>query len=206
MVHIERKAHWETVYSTKGETAVSWYQSEPRLSLELIRAVMPARGARIIDVGGGASVLVDRILELPFEKIAVLDISETALGLARLRLGASAQRVEWIVADVTKLQDLGSFDVWHDRAVFHFLTDAANRRSYVELARRTIPCGGHLIIATFSRAGPPKCSGLDVCRYDAGSLGAELGEGFLLMREASELHITPGGSAQSFFYGVFLRQ
>src|SRR5512135_425362 len=113
---LERKAHWENIYSTKGETGVSWYQSEPRLSLELIGAVAPAEGGRIIDVGGGASVLVERLLDLPFGEVAVLDISETALGKAKSRLGGRAERVEWIAADVTEIGNLGTFDVWHDRA------------------------------------------------------------------------------------------
>src|SRR5438105_1053808 len=150
MVLAVRKSHWEKVYSTRGETGVSWYQDEPRLSLELIRAVAPHDGGRIIDVGGGSSVLVDRLLDLPFERIAVLDISEIALGKAKSRLGERASRVEWMAADLTGIQDVGPFDVWHDRAVFHFLTDAMDRRKYVELARRTVPRGGHLIIATFA--------------------------------------------------------
>jgi SAM-dependent methyltransferase len=206
MVTLDRKAHWERVYSTKGEVEVSWYQDEPRLSLELIRAVVPATGGRIIDVGGGTSVLVDRLLELPFEAIAVLDISETALGKARLRLGERARRVRWLSADVTDVDDLGTFDIWHDRAVFHFLTDVSDRKRYVELARRTVPEGGHLIVASFADDGPKRCSNLDVCRYNAESMAAELGEGFSLVREARETHTTPWGSSQAFFYGVFRRQ
>jgi 2-polyprenyl-3-methyl-5-hydroxy-6-metoxy-1,4-benzoquinol methylase len=205
MMAIDRKAHWESVYSTKGDTGVSWYQSEPRLSLELIRSVAPAQGGRIIDVGGGASVLVDWLLDLPFEKIAVLDVSETALRQAKLRLGERADRVDWIVADITEAKALGEFDIWHDRAVFHFLTDAADRRSYVNLARQTVPEGGHLIIASFADDGPKRCSDLDVCRYNAETMGAELGEGFSLVREDRETHTTPWGSSQAFFYGVFHR-
>jgi len=206
MVTLDRKAHWERVYSTKGEAEVSWYQDEPRLSLELIRAVVPATGGRIIDVGGGTSVLVDRLLKLPFEAIAVLDISETALGKARLRLGERARRVRWLSADVTDVDDLGTFDIWHDRAVFHFLTDVSDRKRYVELARRTVPEGGHLIVASFADDGPKRCSNLDVCRYNAESMAAELGEGFSLVREARATHTTPWGSSQAFFYGVFRRQ
>ena len=206
MVTLDRKAHWEQVYSTKGEVEVSWYQDEPRLSLELIRAVVPATGGRIIDVGGGTSVLVDRLLELPFEAIAVLDISGTALGKARLRLGERARRVRWLSADVTDVDDLGTFDIWHDRAVFHFLTDVSDRKRYVELDRRTVPEGGHLIVASFADDGPKRCSNLDVCRYNAESMAAELGEGFSLVREARETHTTPWGSSQAFFYGVFRRQ
>jgi SAM-dependent methyltransferase len=206
MIATDRKDHWEHVYSTKAETGVSWYQDEPRLSLELIGAVAPAVGGRIIDVGGGASVLVDRLLDLPFAEIAVLDISETALGKARARLGGRAERVRWVVADVTEGPELGAFDVWHDRAVFHFLTDAEDRRSYVQLARRTVPEGGHLIIATFAVDGPKRCSDLDVCRYNARSLASELGEGFSIVREARETHTTPWGSSQAFVYGVFRRE
>lgn len=207
MVATDRKAHWESVYSTKGDTGVSWSQSEPRLSLELIRSVAPPARGRIIDVGGGASVLVDRLLDLPFEKIAVLDISEVALSKAKSRLGERARRVEWIAADITEAETLvGTFDIWHDRAVFHFLTDAADRRKYVELARQTVPEGGHLIIASFADDGPKRCSDLDVCRYNAKTMGAELGEGFSLIREAREMHTTPWGSSQAFFYGVFKRQ
>jgi SAM-dependent methyltransferase len=203
MVTLDRKTHWEGVYSTKGETGVSWYQTEPRLSLELIKSVAPAGGGRIIDVGGGASVLVDRLLELPFGEITVLDISETALGKVKARLGQRAERVRWVVADLTEAPDLGTFDVWHDRAVFHFLTDAEDRVKYVQLARRTISEGGHLIVASFADDGPQRCSDLDVCRYNAESMAIELGEGFALVKEARETHTTPWGSRQAFFYGVF---
>lgn len=205
MIATDRKGHWEHVYSTKAETGVSWYQAEPRLSLELIGAVAPAEGGRIIDVGGGASVLVDRLLDLPFGEIAVVDISETALGKAKARLGERAERVRWVVADVAEGPELGTFDVWHDRAVFHFLTDQADRRSYVELARKTVPGGGHLVITTFADDGPTRCSDLDVCRYNARSLASELGAGFSLVREAIETHTTPWGSSQAFVYGVFTR-
>src|SRR3954454_13006981 len=206
MIAADLKDHWETVYSTMAETDVSWYQDEPRLSLELIETVAPSEGGRIIDVGGGASVLVDRLLDLPFGEIAVLDISETALGKARDRLRERAERVRWVVADVTEAPELGTFDVWHDRADFHFLTDPDDRRSYVELARRTVPEGGHLVIATFADDGPKRCSDLDVCRYNARSLASELGEGFSLVRGARETHTTPWDSSQPFFYGVYMRQ
>lgn len=199
----QRAEHWEAVYRTKGETEVSWYQSDPRLSLDLIAGAAPARRGRILDVGGGASVLVDRLLEGSFERVAVLDISETALEKARARLGARADRVEWIVADVTAVDDLGIFDIWHDRAVFHFLTEAADRRRYTDLARRTVINGGHMIIGTFSEAGPKRCSDLDVRRYNATTMAAELGAGFELVKEAGETHTTPWGAHQAFCYGVF---
>jgi SAM-dependent methyltransferase len=205
MVDVDLKGHWEDVYAAKGATGVSWYQREPRLSLELIRAVAPAARGGIIDVGGGASMLVDRLLDLPFERIAVLDIAETALRHARSRLGVQAGRVEWIAADVTEIRGVGTFDVWHDRAVFHFLTDAADRIRYVDLARRTVPEGGHLIIASFADDGPKQCSDLDVRRYNAESMSAELGAEFSLVQEAGETHVTPWETPQGFFYGVFRR-
>jgi SAM-dependent methyltransferase len=208
LVAIDRKTHWENVYSARGEMGVSWYQREPRLALELIRSVAPPCGGRIIDVGGGASVLVDRLLDLPFQTIAVLDIAETALAHSRVRLGERAKRVKWITADITEADDLnlGNFDVWHDRAVFHFLTEAGDRTRYVELARKTVQEGGHIVIASFALDGPHQCSGLDVCRYNAEAMGAEFGEDFSLVREATEAHRTPSGSSQAFFYGVFRRR
>jgi len=199
------KAHWERVYTTKGERELGWFQPDPALSLELIRAVSPGRG-RVIDVGGGASLLVDRLLHSGFERVAVLDISRAALDKARSRLGERANSVRWIEGDLTTVGTVGEFDVWHDRAVFHFLTDPLDRRRYVELAERSIPPGGHLIIATFATKGPPRCSGLEVRRYDARSLGVELGDTFSFVREATETHVTPRGSTQAFFYGVFRRQ
>jgi SAM-dependent methyltransferase len=199
------KPHWERVYATQDEREVSWYQAEPALSLELIRTVCPPRG-HVLDVGGGASVLVDRLLESGFEQVAVLDISGTALERAKARLGERARSVRWIEADVVTAESIGEFDVWHDRALFHFLTEPADRRRYVELAERSILPSGHLIVATFSPQGPPRCSGLEVCRYDARSLAAELGDAFSLAREATEAHHTPLGSTQAFFYGVFRRR
>lgn len=207
MADTGRKAHWEDVYQVKGEAQMSWYQDDPRLSLELIGSVAAApRELRIIDVGGGASILVDRLIAAGFARVAVLDISGAALGRARRRLGSRAEAVRWIEADVTAVNSVGEFDLWHDRAVFHFLTAADDRRRYVELSRRTIPPGGHLVMGTFAEGGPTKCSGLDVCRYDSRSLGAELGEAFSLVSEATETHLTPWGSSQEFFFGVFRRE
>ncbi len=205
MVKTNLKAVWERVYATKGEAGVSWYQAEPRCSFELIESLAPSSG-RIIDVGGGASVLVDRLLDLPFAKVAVLDISETALAKAQSRLGDRAGRVDWITADVTEIQDIGTFDVWHDRAVFHFLTDESDRKLYTELAARSLPPGGFLIIACFAVDGPTRCSDLDVRRYDKASLSAELGDAFEFVTESRETHMTPWNAPQSFFYGVFRRR
>jgi len=202
---MDRKAHWEGVYTTRGERELGWFQPDPALSLEVIRAVSPGRGG-VIDVGGGTSLLVDRLLDSGFKRVAVLDISKAALDKASARLGERANSVRWIEADVTTVGTVGEFDVWHDRAVFHFLTDPVDRRRYVELAHHSISPGGHLVIATFASEGPLKCSGLEVRRYDARSLAAELGDGLALVREATEIHVTPGGSTQAFFYGVFRRQ
>jgi len=198
--------HWDEVYTAKTETGVSWYQSEPTRSLELIDAVAPAEGGRIIDVGGGASVLVDRLLALPFGRVAVLDISEIALGKAKSRLGERAGRVEWLTADVTAVRSFGTFDGWHDRALFHFLTDEADREKYVGLALRTVPRGRHLIIATFADDGPERCSDLEVRRYSAEALSAAFSPEFSLAGAVGETHTTPWGSLLPFVYGVFRRQ
>jgi rhodanese-related sulfurtransferase len=197
--------HWEAVYSARAETGASSYQDEPRLSFELIQAIAPAEGGRIIDVGNGTSVLVDRLLDLPFGEIAVLDISETALGKARARLGERAGRVRWVIADVTEAPELGTFDVWHDRAAFHFLTDAADRRKYLALVARTVPAGGHVVIGAFALDGPDSCNGLSAERYDANKLAGELGPAFALRRETQETHLTPSGKPQRFTYAVFQR-
>ncbi len=199
------KTHWDAVYTTKASTDVSWYQAEPALSLALIREAAPRAGGRIIDIGGGASILVDRLLDLAFESVAVLDLSQSALNQAQLRLAERAGRVEWIAADIVDIGDLGTVDIWHDRAVFHFLTDPADRALYQDLAARTIRPGGHLIVATFADDGPARCSGLDVCRYNPQTLAVEFGDRFTLVDEAAEIHQTPSGALQSFVYGIFRR-
>jgi SAM-dependent methyltransferase len=201
---VNRKEHWETIYATKPVTDVSWFEADPRVSLELIELASPSHG-RVIDVGGGASLLVDHLLDRGFKKVAVLDISAGALERVQSGLGARASQVEWIVADVTTVQDLGSFDVWHDRAVFHFLTEPQDRRNYVELATRTVPLGGHLVIGTFAVDGPSKCSGLDVCQYDAQRMTGALGPAFKLIQETTHTHITPAGKPQKFFFALFQR-
>lgn len=200
-----RLKHWETVWSAKPPGQMSWFQAEPEPSLGLIRSALPPRGS-VIDVGGGASVLVDRLLELDVSKVAVLEISDAALEESRKRLGPGAGRVRWITADVTELDDVGQFDIWHDRAVFHFLTDPADRRRYAQLALKTVPSGGHLIIATFGPQGPAQCSGLPVCRYDAAGLAAELGPEVELVREVNHEHVTPWGKPQQFTFALFRRR
>jgi SAM-dependent methyltransferase len=199
---MSRKDHWEAVYRSKGDAEVSWTQPEPGTSLALIKEV--CRSGCIIDVGGGTSVLVDRLVDEGYS-VAVLDISDAALARAARRLGERASAVRWIAADVTARPELGGFDVWHDRAVFHFLTTPADRAAYVELLVRTLPAGGHAVIATFALDGPATCSGLEVCRYDGASLAAELGPGFRLVRSVPEAHVTPWGKAQSFQYSLLRR-
>jgi SAM-dependent methyltransferase len=194
--------HWENVYTSKSDEELSWMQAEPATSLALIAEACSADS--VIDVGGGTSLLAERLLDEGYA-VTVLDISQAAIDRARQRLGARASEVGWIVADVTASPDLGTFDVWHDRAVFHFLTATADRAAYAELLARTVPVGGHAVIATFALDGPEKCSGLEVRRYDGNSLAAELGPRFRLMKSVPELHRTPWNAPQSFQYSLFKR-
>jgi 2-polyprenyl-3-methyl-5-hydroxy-6-metoxy-1,4-benzoquinol methylase len=201
---ISRHQHWENIYHSKSDQSLSWHQEEPATPLALI-AEAASPDLRVIDVGGGSSMLAARLLDKGFRNVAVLDISEAALNRAKSRIGARAELIRWIAADVTAVGDIGQFDVWHDRAVFHFLTDPEDRRRYAALAERTIPVGGHLIIATFALDGPERCSGLPVHRYDAKGLAREFMHSFALEKELPEIHITPGGKPQSFIYAVFRR-
>ena len=201
----DRKAHWENVYKDKSALEVSWYQSEPLLSLQLIHNAELASDAAIIDVGGGASVLIDHLCDEGFSNAAVLDISANALACAKERLGDKAKNVEWFDEDVTSFNPPHQFSLWHDRAVFHFLTDALDRHRYVEVLNRALIPGGHLIIAAFAIGGPEKCSGLDIVQYDAEKLKAELGDGFELLEELTELHLTPSNAEQQFSYFHFVR-
>ena len=194
-------SHWENIYRTKAPNAVSWYRSHLDRSLALIESASPDRKAGIIDVGGGASTLVDDLLARGYRNLTVLDVSQTALDVTKTRLGESGKGVRWICADATQadLPDQ-AFDVWHDRAVFHFLTAPEQRNAYVSLAARAVKPGGHVIVGTFGPEGPTKCSGLDVVRYDAGSLHGEFGERFRLVQSFKELHETPFGTTQQFLY------
>ena len=185
---------------------VSWYQKEPTLSLQLIRNTRIANDAPIIDVGGGASLLVDGLCERGFTRLAVLDISPQALAYARERLGDKAQRVEWYEADITTFVPPHRFILWHDRAVFHFLTDQSDRTRYVEVLKRTLEPGGHLLLAAFALDGPTRCSGLEIVQYDAAKLGRELGGEFRLVEERGETHVTPTGKQQKFAYFRFVRE
>lgn len=202
---MDRKQHWEGVYAAKPPTEVSWFEAEPKISLDLIELASPAHRS-VVDVGCGASALAGRLLDRGFGRVASLDISATALDRAKSSLGARAGLVEWIEADVTTASDIGQFDVWHDRAVFHFLTAPEDRRKYVDLASRTIVPGGHLILGTFATDGPPQCSGLDVCRYDSELLAKELGPSFKLIKEVAHTHTTPWGKPQKFIFGLFQRR
>ena len=196
------KEHWETAYKSKSDQELSWTQSEPSISLALIVEVCSA--GRIIDVGGGASVLSARLLDRGYT-VAVLDISQTAIDRAQSQLRDRATQIQWIAADVTANPDLGTFDVWHDRAVFHFLTTVSERTVYTDLLARTVPIGRHAVIATFALDGPEKCSGLEVHRYDGQALAAELGPQFSLLKSVPEVHMTPWGARQSFHYSLFTR-
>ncbi|MDA9468253.1 class I SAM-dependent methyltransferase [Bradyrhizobium sp. CCBAU 53415] len=202
----DRSAHWDHVYATKGEAEVSWYQDSPAISLEMIRAASPNHDAAIIDIGGGASRLVDALLQDGYRDVSVLDLSVNALDAAKKRIGAGASMVDWIVADATSWRPAKSYDVWHDRAAFHFLTDPRDRAAYVERLRSAVASGGQVIIGTFAPDGPEKCSGLPVQRHDAASLSAELGREFELVETQSETHHTPWGSTQAFQFSRFRRQ
>lgn len=198
--------HWNGVYATKAETAVSWFQAAPTQSLELIERYAPSRDAPIIDIGGGASRLVDELIGFGYTDLTVLDIARTGLDRSRARLGAGADRVDWIVADVTRWRPSRTFAVWHDRAVFHFLTSTDDQDAYVSALSEGTVQGAIVIVSTFALDGPERCSGLPVQRYSAETLSVRLGSAFGLMKEAREVHATPGGSEQSFTYAVFRRR
>ena len=202
----DRSAHWENVYLTKGEAEVSWFQNSPATSLDLIRAATPDHGAASIDIGGGASRLVDALLQDGYRDVSVLDLSANALDAAKKRIGGAASMVDWIVADATTWQPAKSYEVWHDRAAFHFLTDPRDRAAYVERLRSAVAPGGNVIIATFAPDGPEKCSGLPVQRHDSASLAAALGPEFELVETRSETHHTPWDSTQAFQFSRFRRR
>jgi SAM-dependent methyltransferase len=205
MQNESRQAHWEDVYTKKGENEVSWFQENPAPSLELIAQVGATSASAIIDIGGGASRLVDSLIDRDFEDVTVLDLSAAALGAAKARLGSRAAQVHWIVADVTVWEPLKAYDIWHDRAAFHFLTEDRDRAAYVARLERALKVGGCAIIATFALDGPERCSGLPVVRYDPASLGQTLGRAFQLVDSRRQAHATPWASNQSFQFSVFRR-
>ncbi|MEO3386403.1 class I SAM-dependent methyltransferase [Mesorhizobium sp. CAU 1741] len=200
-----RISHWQDVYSAKSEDEVSWFQASPEPSLTLLHLVGANSNSAIVDIGAGASRLVDHLLASGYTHLSVLDISPAALSIARRRLGKKAGAVEWIVADVTQWRPLVPYDVWHDRATFHFLIGEADQRAYVERLRDALRVGGHAIIGTFAPDGPLKCSGLPVARHDASSIGALLGDGFHIVDTRNHDHITPKGAAQRFQFSTFER-
>lgn len=196
--------HWDRVYGEKSPQAVSWFQEDPAPSLAMIEAAGVDRQARIIDVGAGASVLVDRLLARGFERPTALDISSRPLELARARLGARAREMEWLTQDVTRWTPApNAYDLWHDRAVFHFLTEEPDRANYLRALDRGLKPGGYLILATFAPTGPRTCSGLPVERYSAERLQATLGPGYQLMKHLSQTHLTPAGASQDFTWCLF---
>ncbi|QWD59525.1 class I SAM-dependent methyltransferase [Polynucleobacter sp. MWH-UH35A] len=198
---MDEKDHWEKVYGTKSPDAVSWFAPHLETSLNLIYEATQNKTASIIDVGGGEATLVDDLLLDGFTDLSVLDISQRAIDVARGRIGKNANNVHWYCADITKATlPQNYFDVWHDRAVFHFLTDAAQREIYVEQVMLSVKHGGHVIISTFGPEGPEQCSGLDVVRYDAERLHGQFGKTFKLLNSTTEIHKTPMGTTQQFLY------
>jgi 2-polyprenyl-3-methyl-5-hydroxy-6-metoxy-1,4-benzoquinol methylase len=204
MKDVSRRAHWENVYTTKSENEVSWFQENPAPSLELIDLAQPTLESAIVDIGGGASRLVDSLLARGFNHVTVLDLSEAALATAKTRLG-DQPNVQWVAADVTQWKPTQAYDIWHDRAAFHFLTDGSDRAAYVACLKQAIKPGGHVVIGTFAIDGPERCSGLPVNRYDAASLAAELGKGFRLIDARRHEHATPWGAIHRFQFCIFQR-
>jgi 2-polyprenyl-3-methyl-5-hydroxy-6-metoxy-1,4-benzoquinol methylase len=198
---MDTRTYWEKIYRTKAPETVSWYRSHLETSLNLIERAAGGHSASIIDVGGGESTLVDDLLTRGYQHITVLDVSQTAVDVTKKRLGLAADRVQWLVADITEARlELGAYDVWHDRAVFHFLTASKDRAAYVRQVAHAVKPGGHVIVSTFGPEGPTKCSGLDVIRYDAESLHDQFGVRFRLVESSKELHRTPFGTIQQFLF------
>jgi len=202
----ERKTHWDQVYQNKSPLEVSWYQKQPTICLELIEHTGISKDAALIDVGGGASTLIDHLMAAGYTNLTVLDISAAALAHAQQRMGQQANAVNWIVADVTEFSAPTKYALWHDRAVFHFLTKQSDRDAYISVLRQSLQPGGHMILAAFGIGGPDKCSGLDIVQYDAEKLSAELGKEFVLQEETAETHQTPDGRPQKFGYFRFIYQ
>jgi ubiquinone/menaquinone biosynthesis C-methylase UbiE len=198
---MQSKDHWEKVYATKATDAVSWFQPHAELSLDLIKSTGAGKQAGIIDVGGGASTLVDDLLAEGYSDLTVLDLSVAALETARKRLGTRESQVRWIEGDITEVElPANRYDIWHDRAVFHFLTTPEQREAYVQTVFRSVKPGGHVIVAAFAEDGPLQCSGLPVMRYRADELHDEFGEAFTLLEHRKEAHHTPSGMVQQFVY------
>jgi 2-polyprenyl-3-methyl-5-hydroxy-6-metoxy-1,4-benzoquinol methylase len=198
---MDAKTHWENISTTEAPDSVSWYRAHLETSLALIERAEASLLDSIIDIGGGESTLVDDLLHRGFKNLTVLDISQTAIDITQKRLGSAAEKVRWRVGDMLESElEPRSYDVWHDRAVFHFLTTPEQRIAYVRQVARAVRPGGHVIVSTFGTGGPTKCSGLDVIRYDAESLHEEFGGNFRLVESSKELHQTPFGTTQQFLY------
>jgi SAM-dependent methyltransferase len=204
--NVDTKVHWEKIYNTRSPTAVSWYQTHPSISLKLIEATGIGKQQSIIDVGGGTSVLVDCLLEQGFQKLAVLDISPSALEIAKTRLGMRAENVEWYEMDIMEFQPPHQFELWHDRAVFHFLTNEGDRRKYLSVLKGALVRSGYLVMATFAKDGPKRCSGLDTIQYDIESMSAQLDDEFGLIEKLDETHLTPANKEQKFTYFLYKRK
>lgn len=204
---MDKKEHWEKVYGTKAPESISWYAPHLETSLNLIHQAASNKDSAIIDIGGGEATLVDDLISEGYQDVSVLDISQKAIDVARGRIGKPADRVHWYCADITQATLPQSyFDVWHDRAVFHFLTKGKDRIKYVEQVMRSVKHGGYVIMSTFGPEGPEKCSGLDVVRYDLESLHSQFGKSFKLINSSTELHKTPMGATQQFLYCLFRMQ
>ena len=202
---MKNENHWSDVYQKKAFDSVSWYQPSPKPSLAAIEKLNIRNSVSIIDVGGGASTFVDHLIGRGWTDVTVLDIAAPALEVAKSRIGGSAAAVKWEVADITQWQPKRMFDVWHDRAVFHFLTDADHRQAYLRVLQAALAKNGAVVMATFAMDGPEKCSGLPIERYDPPKLAHELGRDFKLLESWREQHITPGGNIQSFNWCIFRR-
>jgi len=198
---VDSKEHWEKVYSTKAPDAVSWYTPHLETSLNLIHQASLGKSSAIIDIGGGEATLVDDLIVAGYLDISVLDISQKAIDVARARIGNKANKVHWYCADIAQATlPQNYFDIWHDRAVFHFLTEESQRKRYIEQVMHSVKHGGYVIMSTFGPEGPENCSGLDVVRYDSGSLHGQFGKAFKLINSSTELHKTPMGGTQQFLY------
>lgn len=200
---LDKKKHWETVYETKNPDQVSWTQETPKTSLEFIRSFQLKKTAKIIDIGGGESKLVDYLLNDGFENISVLDISSKSLEKTKNRLGEKAKKVNWIVSDILEFKPNTTYDVWHDRATFHFLTKPDQIKKYIKIAK--ISVNGFITIGTFSKNGPKKCSGLDIKQYNENELTLEFKDGFKKIECLTEDHLTPFKTLQNFIFCSFKR-
>ena len=200
---MNRKDHWENIYKTKSPADVSWYQPKPDISINLIEKYAPSKISPLIDVGGGASTLPDHLLQQGYKNISVLDLSSNALEHSKKRLGNNANSITWVVSDVTTFSSTKPYSLWHDRAVFHFLTDETDRKKYAAILNQSVNIGSYIIIAAFAIGGPTKCSGLEIVQYDETKLKKQLGEHFAFVEKVIEKHITPSGNEQAFGYYVF---